>query len=170
MATAMRQLWLTQKGYIQAYLDTNDIPEEKCTSVLISTIGHRTYAVLRTSWHPTVHQSRSYDALVQARSRNIINPSNQSLPNDTCLITHPGQSITAELRRPASTCNFDNFPMMHCAIALCGVTSEKSRRRLLADADDTTTFGKAMELAQSFEQAVKYAGAVNGTEALLKKY
>ena len=85
----------------------------------------------------------------------------------------PGESIAdcvAELRRLASTCNFGDF--MDGALRdrlVCGLTSESSRRRLLADADGTTTFAKATELAQSFEQADKNAKAVKGTEASLKK-
>ena len=50
----------------------NDVPEGKHISVLISTIGHKTYAVLRTSWHPTLlaHQCKSHDALVQALKKH----------------------------------------------------------------------------------------------------
>ena len=51
---------------------------------------------------------------------------------------------------------------------VCGLASTKFCRRLLADADCTTTFAKAVELAQSFEQADKNAKAVKGVEAALK--
>ena len=50
-----------------------------------------------------------------------------------------------------------------------GLTSENFRRRLLADADGTTMFANAVELAQSFEQADMNEKAVKGAEAARKK-
>ena len=78
--------------------------------------------------------------------------------------------LRAELRRLASTCNFGEFmdDALHYRL-VCGLASENFSRRLLADADCTTTFAKAVELAQSFEQADKNAKAVKGAEASLKK-
>ena len=51
---------------LQAYLDANEVAEGKRTSVLVSTIGYKTYGVLRSLIAPNTPQSKSYDNLVQA--------------------------------------------------------------------------------------------------------
>ena len=86
---------------------------------------------------------------------------------------HPGESIAdyvAELRRLASTCNFAHFldDAMRERL-VCGLVNESCHRRLLADADGTTTFARVTELAQGFEQAENNPKAVKTTEASLKK-
>ena len=160
---------------LQAYLDANDVAEEKRTSVLVSTIGYKTYGVLRSLIAPDTPQSKSYSVLVEALKKHYqpkrLIIAERYMFNQRC--QHPGESIAdyvAELRRLATTCNFGNF--MDDALRdrlVCGLASENFRRRLLADADGTTTFAKAVELAQSFEQADKNAKAVKGADAALKK-
>ena len=49
---------------LQAYLDANDVTKGKRTSVLISTIGFKTYGVLRSLITLDTPQSKSYDTLV----------------------------------------------------------------------------------------------------------
>ena len=86
---------------------------------------------------------------------------------------HPGESIAdyvAELRRLAATCNFKDFiDDALCDCLVCGLANESSHRRLLTDADGTTTFAKAVEMAQSLEQADMNARALNGQEVALKR-
>ena len=160
---------------LKAFLDANGIANDNRAAVLISTIGLKTYAVLRSLIAPDTPQSKSYADLVQAlkthyhpkrliiAERYMFNQRSQ----------HPGESIAdyvAELRRLASTCNFVDF--LDDALRdrlVCGLVNESSHRRLLADADGTTTFARVTELAQGFEQAEKNAKAVKTTEASLKK-
>ena len=86
---------------------------------------------------------------------------------------HPGESIAdyvVKLRRLTATCNFGE--LMDDALRdrlVCGLASENVCCRLIAVADGTSTFAKAVELAQSFEQADKNAKAVKGAEVALNK-
>ena len=160
---------------LKAFLDANGIANDNRAAVLVSTIGHKTYAVLRSLTAPATPQSKSYADLVQALKTHY-QPKRLIIAERYMFnqrIQHPGESIAdyvAELRRLATTCNFGDF--MDDALRdrlVCGLRSENSRRRLLADADGTTTFARVTELAQSFEQADKNARAVKGAEASLQK-
>ena len=56
---------------LQAYLDANEVAEGKRTSVLVSTIGYKTYGVLRSLIAPDTPQSKSYDILIQALKKQF---------------------------------------------------------------------------------------------------
>ena len=55
---------------LQAYLDANDIAEEKRASVLVSTIGHKTYAVLRSLMAPETPQKIEHKVLIRALKKH----------------------------------------------------------------------------------------------------
>ena len=159
----------------KAYLDANDITNAKRSSILVSTIGPKAYAVLRSLMAPDTPQSKSYTVLTDVlkkhyepkpliiAERYTFNQRNQQ----------PGESVAeyvAELRRLATTCKFGNF--LDDALRdrlVCGLRSESARRRLLADADGEISLTKAVELAQRDEQAELNSKALKGTEASLKK-
>ena len=140
---------------LQAYLDANSVSEGKRTAVLVSTIGYKTYGVLRSLITPDTPQSKSYDTLVQALKKHqpkrlII--TERYIFNQRC--QHPGESIAdyvAELRRHATTCNFGDFmdDALHNHL-VCNLASENFHRRLLADADGTTTFAKGCRVSPEF--------------------
>ena len=44
---------------LQAYLDANEVADGKCASILVSTIGQKTHAVLRSLMEPATPQSKS---------------------------------------------------------------------------------------------------------------
>ena len=107
---------------LQAYLDANEIAQAKRASVLVSTIGHKTYAILRSLTAPETPQSKSYDSLVLALKthyqpkRLII--AERSMFNQRS--QHPEESITlqscdASQRLATSAISW----MMPCAIASC---------------------------------------------------
>ena len=160
---------------LQAYLDANDIAEEKRASVLVSMIGHKTYDVLRSLMAPETPQKIEYKVLIRALKKHY-EPKPLIIAERYIFHQrgqHPGESIAeyvAELCRLASTCNFGDF--LEDALRdrlVCGLRSESARRRLLADAEGTTSLAKAIEQAQSYEQAEKNAKALKGTDAALKK-
>ena len=160
---------------LKAFLDANEIADDKRASVLISTIGHKTYAVLRSLMAPATPQTKAFDVLEQAlkkhyepkpliiAERYIFNQRNQ----------FAGESVAeyvAELRRLASTCSFGEF--LDDALRdriVCGLRNESARRRLLAEADGNTTLARVTQMAQSHEQAEKNAKALKGPDAAIKK-
>ena len=142
--------------------------------MLVSAIRHKTYAVLRSLMAPATPQSKSYDVLVQALKKHY---EPKPLIIAERYIFHqrhqaPGESIAeyvAELRRLASTCKFGDF--LDDALRdqlVCGLRSESARRRLLA-AESKITLAKAIDQAQTYEQADLNAKALKGTEASVKQ-
>ena len=160
---------------LQAYLDANDVIAAKRSSFLVSTIGPKTYSVLRSLLAPDTPQSKQYKTLVDVlkkhyepqplviAERYTFNQRNQ----------HPGKSVAdyvAELHRLATTCKFGNFSDEALRDRLvCGLRSESARRRLLADAEGSITLANIVDLAQRNEQAELNSKALKGTEVSLKK-
>ena len=118
--------------------------------MLVSTIGYKTYGVLRSLTAPDTPQSKSCYSVLVEDLKKCYHPKQLIIPerymfNQRC--QHPGESIAdyvAELLRLANTCNFGDF--MDDALHDClmsGLASEEAFLcRLLADADGTTTFAK----------------------------
>ena len=87
--------------------------------MLVSAIGHKTYAVLRSLMAPATPQSKSYDVLVQALKKHY---EPKPLIIAERYVFHqrhqaPGESIAeyvAELRRLASTWKFGDFWTTPC--------------------------------------------------------
>ena len=160
---------------LTAYLDAHDITSAKRSSFLVSTIGPKTYAVLRSLMAPDTPQSKSFKTLVDVlkkhydpkplviAERYTFNQRNQ----------RQGESVAeyvAELRRLATTCNFGTF--LEDALRdrlVCGLRSESARRRLLADADGEISLTKAIQHAQRDEQAEQNSRALKGADVSLKK-
>ena len=55
---------------LQAYLDVNDVTTAKRSSFLVSTIGLKTYAVLRSLLAPDSPQSKPYKTLVEVLKKH----------------------------------------------------------------------------------------------------
>ena len=97
--------------HFTAYLDTHEIADTKRASMLVSTIGQKTYAVLRSLMAPDTPQSKSYDVLVQALKKH--HEPKPLIIAERCIFHQrhqaPGESIAeyvVELRRLASMCKF----------------------------------------------------------------
>lgn len=147
---------------LQAYLDANNIAQANWDSVLhvVSTIGHKTYAVLHSLTAPDNPQEKSYDDLIKAL-KNHYQPkwliiAERYLFNQRS--QHPGESIADYVVKLclASTCDFSQFlddTLRNCLV--CGLSSEVH----IANSSLTqkTTFAKVVELAQIYEQAHKNA-------------
>ena len=56
----------------QAYLDANDVAYAKRSSFLVSTIGPKTYAVLRSLLAPDTPQTKRYKTLVDVLKKHYI--------------------------------------------------------------------------------------------------
>ena len=141
--------------------------------MLISAIGYKTYAVLRSLIAPATPQSKLYNDLAQALKKHY---EPKPLIITERYIFHqrhqaPGESIAeyvVELRRLASTCKFGNFLDTLCDQLVCGLRSESALRRLLA-ANSEITLAKAIDQARTYEQAELNAKALKGIEASVKQ-
>ncbi len=160
---------------MQAYLDAHGVDEEKRSAILVSVIGSKTYAVLRSLMAPDTPQAKPFEALAEILKRHYepapliiaerytFNQRNQ----------RPEESVSeyvAELRRLAATCKFGDF--LEDALRdrlVCGLRSESARRRLLADADGEISLSKAIDQAQKNEQAEINSRSLKAGEPSIKK-
>ena len=157
---------------VAIYFDANDIPDEKRVSVLLSIIGPKTYALLRSLTAPALPNSKSLDFLVQQlkshyqppplliAERFHFNQRNQA----------GGESIAdyaAELRRLAATCEFGDF--LDDALRdrlVCGMNSTSTQKCLLSEA--RLFFAKALEVALALESAERNAKSLKGKEEIVQ--
>ena len=165
---------------ITAYLErtklfftANDVPEEKQVSVLLSVIGGKTYALLRSLLAPTLPQDKTYSVLVETLTRHFdpkplviaerfhFHRRNQA-PDETVA------EYIAELRRLSTHCEFGDYldPALRDRL-VCGLRNESVQRRLLAEAD--LTLKRARDIAQRMEAAERNAKSLKSTPAAVHK-
>ena len=146
---------------VELYLVANDVPAEKKVPVLLSAIGAKTYALLRSLVTPTAPKDKSFEEIadvlkahfepkpIRAAERYYFRRRLQA----------PGESIAeyvAELRRLSTHCRFDGYLEDElCDQLVCGLRNENIRTKLLTIED--LTFKKAFELSQSYESAKRNA-------------
>ena len=144
---------------VDLYFVANGTAAETKVPVLLSSIGARTYGLLRSLVSPAAPREKTLKEL-EVVLKNHYEPApliiaerfqfhrrNQAV----------GESIAeyvAELRRLSTHCKFNNYLEQALRDRLvCGLRNEGTRKRLLSEAD--ITLAKALELAQGFEAAEK---------------
>ena len=136
---------------------------KECPYILLSVIGSKTYALLRSLTAPDMPSTKSLEALIDALMKHYepkplliaerfhFNRRNQAA----------GESIAeyaAELRRLAVTCEFQDF--LDDALRdrlVCGLRSKSAQKRLLSE--EKINFAQALDLAMRMESAEKNAKA-----------
>ena len=158
---------------VQAYFDANEIPAAKRVAVLLSVIGPKAYAILRSLTAPETPQSKSLESLTKSL-KNHYSPKPITIAERYHFHLRnqaPTENVAeyiAELRRLASTCEFGTFLEEALRDRLvCGLRSDSTRKKLLTESK--LTLAKAVEFAQCMELADKDAKALKGTESSLKK-
>ena len=144
---------------VHLFFAANDIPDKKAVAVFLSTIGAKTYELLRNLLSPTPLESLKLDELTEVLKRHF-----EPKPVVIAERFHfhrrsqaPSKSVAdylAELRRLSKNCDFKSF--LEQALRdrfVCGLRSEVIQRRLLTDVD--LTLGRAFEIAQGMEAADK---------------
>ena len=141
------------------FIQANGVAEEKKVPVFLSVIGGKTYSLLRNLLSPALPKEKDFAALA-TELKNHFEPKKVVIVerfNFYRRNQQVGESIAtyvAELRRLATDCAFN----AHLTEALrdkfvCGLRSEATQRRLLAEKD--LTFTKAVEIAQGMEVAAR---------------
>ena len=144
---------------LQLFFDCNGIAERKRVPTLLTVIGHKTFSLLRNLLAPAELKDQTLETLTTTLKRHFeprslviaerfyFNRRNQL----------PGESVAdfiAELRRLASTCQFEAF--LSDALRdrfVCGLCSEVVQRKLIAE--ENLELAKAVDIAQKLESAEK---------------
>jgi len=142
---------------VELFFTANGVAEDKQVATLLSVIGGKTYALLSDLLAPTKPATKSLKDLKEALQAHFE-------PKPVVIAERfqfhrrnqePGESVAeyeAELRRLASSCKFGDYLSEAIRDRLvCGLRSESTQKRLLAEAELTLT--KALEIAQSMEAA-----------------
>lgn len=149
---------------VELYLEANEVKENKMVPILLSTIGAKTYGLLRSLTAPKPPREKSFKDLCTILKKHF-NPAPLVIAERYRFHRRDqaaGESVAdyvAELRRLAAKCKFeDTKEFLEESLRdrfVCGLKTESVRKRLLTEAE--LTFSKAVEVAQSLETAAKDA-------------
>lgn len=142
---------------MELYFAANDIKDEKKVPVLLSAVGGKTYALLRSLVTPTAPKDKSFKDISDALKEHF-----ESKPIKVAeryyfrrRVQAPGESIAefvAELHRLSTHCEFDGYLEDElCDQLVCGLRNKNIWKKLFLEAN--LTFQKALELAQSYKAA-----------------
>ena len=158
---------------VNIFFTVNDIADDKRAAVFLNFIGARAYKLLRSLLTPTLPQTLKYSELV-----NLLREHYEPRPVVIAERFHfhrrnqrEGESIAeymAELRRLSTHCDFKSY--LNEALRdrlVCGLRSESSQRRLLAEKD--LSLQKAMEIGQGMEAADRNAKSLKGPAPTIHK-
>ena len=151
--------WPTYTERFKQFFMANDIANEKKVAVLLTVIGIKVYTLLRNIVAPDKPATKEYDQLVEA-FRAHLDPKPIIIAEQFKFHRRnqrEGESIAqyiAKLRKLSEHCNFREFldQALHDRL-VCGLTSEATQKRLLAEKD--LTLAKAQEIAVGMEAAAK---------------
>ena len=142
--------------------------EDKKVPILLSVIGAKTYALLRSLLTPTAPKDKEFKDIKAALESHFEPKPIRSAERYYFRrrLQAPGESIAeyvAELRRLSTNCKFDGYLEEElCDQLVCGVRVEGIRKKLMSE--DDLTFTKALKLAQSYESADKNAQQLKGAD------
>ena len=149
---------------VEMYFTANDIADDKQVPVLLSSIGAKTYELLRSLVAPKVPKEKTFKDIEKLLkdhfepTPSVIAERYRFHRRDQAV----GENITdyvAELRKLTTHCKFEETTdFLEESLRdrfVCGLRSEGTRKRLLTE--NKLTFSKALEIAQSLEAATKDA-------------
>ena len=158
---------------LEAWLDTNEITNaEKKRSVLFTSMGAKTYHVLRSILQPEKPAEKTFNDCIKALKNHY-----QPQVSEIVLryrfhsrYQKPGEGIAkfvAELRRLSDGCNFVDLDTMLRDRLVVGVQDIGIQRKLLSEKDlkfeNALAMATAMEMANKDVQDIKKAVASNAT-------
>ena len=168
-----------EKERISTYLERidlffvgNEVEEAKQVATLLSVIGGKTYALLSDLLAPDKPEDKPASKTLKQLKKTLQTHFEPKLPlllrNIFSSIEEAkklGESVAeyeAELRRLAANCKFgDHLTQAIRDCLVCGLRSEGTQKRLLAEAD--LTLAKALEIAQSMEAANRNTQRLKGS-------
>ena len=160
--------WQAYVERANLYFQANGISEEKQLPVFLSSIGGKTYGLLRNLLAPTLPKDKPLDEVIAVLKKHfdpkpaVIAERFKFHKRDQL----PGESLAdyiAELRRLATHCEFGEY--LNDALRdrlVCGLHAEVTQRRLLTIKN--LTLQEAIETALSMEAAEKDSKALQGSK------
>eukprot|EP00731_Ephydatia_muelleri_P006059 Em0003g307a len=144
---------------VELYFGANDIANEKKVAILLSVIGAKTYAVLRSLVAPDQPKDKSFaelKALLKAHydPKPLVIAERFRFYRRDQTAEESISEFLVELRRLAAHCEFGQFLDEALRDRLvCGLRNDAIQKRLLSEAD--VTLAKAVQIASSMESAEK---------------
>ena len=161
--------WQAYVERANLFFQANGINEEKQLSVFLSSIGGKTYGLLRNLLAPTLPKDKSLTEVIAILQKHF-DPKPAVIAERFKFHKReqlPGESLAdyiAELRRLATHCEFEGY--LDDALRdrlVCGLHSEGTQRRLLTVKN--LTLQEAIETALSMEAAEKDSKALQGSKS-----
>ena len=161
--------WQAYVERANLFFQANGINEEKQLSVFLSSIGGKTYGLLRNLLAPTLPKDKSLTEVIAILQKHF-DPKPAVIAERFKFHKReqlPGESLAdyiAELRRLATHCEFGGY--LDDALRdrlVCGLHSEGTQRRLLTVKN--LTLQEAIETALSMEAAEKDSKALQGSKS-----
>ena len=146
------------------HFEANGISEEKQLPVFLSSIGGKTYGLLRNLLAPTLPKDKSLAQVIAILGKHF-DPKPAVIAEFHKRDQLPGELLAdyiAELRRLTTHCAFGEY--LEDALRdrlVCGLCSEGAQRRLLATKN--LTLSEAVETALAMEAAEKDSKALQGS-------
>ncbi|KAL5460041.1 hypothetical protein EMCRGX_G033456 [Ephydatia muelleri] len=153
---------------VELYFGANDIANEKKVAILLSVIGAKTYAVLRSLVAPDQPKDKSFaelKALLKAHydPKPLVIAERFRFYRRDQTAEESISEFLVELRRLAAHCEFGQFLDEALRDRLvCGLRNDAIQKRLLSEAD--VTLAKAVQIASSMESAEKQSLQLNVTK------
>lgn len=160
--------WASYEERLQAFLRANKVSEDQKADTLISLVGPKTYALLKSLTSPETPAKKSFEELLSLL-RNHFVPKLSIIGERATFHRRsqlPQETITqyaAELRRLAQTCEFGTF--LDQALRdrfVCGLLRADIQRSLFAE-DNQLKFQTAVDRAIAIEAAIQSASATRST-------
>ena len=158
--------WTEYTERMEHFFDANDISESKKKSILLSSVGPKTYKLMKTLLAPVKPGDKTFDDLVKlVKEHECPQPSIivQRFKFNS-RVQHEGESVAdfvADLRRIAEHCSYGTTleEMLRDRI-VCGTNDVRTQRRLLSQKE--LKFAEALEIAQAMESATRNAQDLSG--------
>ncbi len=158
-----------------AYLDTQNISDDKRGRVLISSLPAKFYNLLKSLLSPKLPSEKSFDELKDILAKHL-NPKPLIIPSRHAFLNRKqaeGESIRAfiaELRSLAVHCcyNSDMLNVMLRDVFVSGLRSKNILDRLFEE--DDADLDKTLAIALAMEKAVRGANDVMGKSYDIKEF
>ncbi|KAJ8027406.1 hypothetical protein HOLleu_32542 [Holothuria leucospilota] len=156
------ETWTEYVERMEHFFDANEIAEnEKRKAVLLSSVGPKTYKLMKTLLSPATPRDKTFTELVKlVKEHECPKPSpivqrfkfNTRKQKERETVAE----YVADLRRIAEYCEYgDKLEEMLRDRIVCGVKDIRTQRRLLSET--TLDFKKALEMAKAMETAAKHS-------------